>query len=42
MRFTINGRAYDADVDIRTSILDLCREHLGLRARQGIAESGPA
>jgi xanthine dehydrogenase YagT iron-sulfur-binding subunit len=30
MHFTINGRAYEADVDIRTSVLDLCREHLGL------------
>ncbi len=30
MHFTINGRGFDADVDIRTSILDLCREHLGL------------
>ena len=30
MHFTINGQSYDADVDIRTSVLDLCREHLGL------------
>ncbi|WP_210358158.1 2Fe-2S iron-sulfur cluster-binding protein [Sphingomonas beigongshangi] len=30
MRFTINGQSYQADVDIRTSLLDLCREHLGL------------
>lgn len=30
MHFTINGRTYETDVDIRTSILDLCREHLGL------------
>jgi xanthine dehydrogenase YagT iron-sulfur-binding subunit len=30
MHFTINGEAHDADVDIRTSILDLLREHLGL------------
>ena len=30
MHFTINGRAYDADVDLRTSLLDLLREHLGL------------
>jgi len=30
MQFTINGRAFEADVDIRTSLLDLCREHLGL------------
>ena len=30
MRFSINGRAVDADVDTRTSLLDLLREHLGL------------
>lgn len=30
MQFTINGRAAEAHVDIRTSLLDLCREHLGL------------
>jgi xanthine dehydrogenase YagT iron-sulfur-binding subunit len=30
MQFTINGSTYEADVDVRTSVLDLCREHLGL------------
>ena len=30
MQFTINGRTRHADVDIRTSVLDLLREHLGL------------
>lgn len=30
MHFTINGQRYEADVDLRTSVLDLCREHLGL------------
>ena len=30
MHFTINGHAYEADLDIRTTVLDLCREHLGL------------
>ena len=30
MHFTINGQSHDADVDIRTTLLDLCREHLGL------------
>src|SRR6266436_2112828 len=30
MRFTINGRAYDAEFDVRTSLLDLLREHLQL------------
>ncbi len=30
MRFTINDRQVDATVDVRTSLLDLLREHLGL------------
>ncbi len=30
MHFTINGQSYDAEPDIRTSVLDLLREHLGL------------
>jgi xanthine dehydrogenase YagT iron-sulfur-binding subunit len=30
MRFSINGQSYDIDVDLRTSLLDLLREHLGL------------
>ena len=30
MQFTINDKSYTADVDIRTSLLDLAREHLGL------------
>ncbi len=30
MHFTINGRHYEAEPDIRTTVLDLCREHLGL------------
>lgn len=30
MHFTINGISHEADVDVRTSLLDLCREHLGL------------
>ena len=30
MHFTINGQTYDSDVDVRTSVLDLCREHIGL------------
>ena len=30
MHFTINGQAYEAEPDIRTTLLDLCREHLGL------------
>ena len=30
MRSTINGQPLEAEVDIRTSLLDLAREHLGL------------
>ncbi|UUL82662.1 2Fe-2S iron-sulfur cluster-binding protein [Sphingomonas qomolangmaensis] len=30
MQFTINGISYSADPDIRTSLLDLLREHVGL------------
>ena len=30
MNFTINGKTYDAEPDIRTSVLDLLREHVGL------------
>jgi xanthine dehydrogenase YagT iron-sulfur-binding subunit len=30
MHFTINGESRSADVDIRTSLLDLLREHVGL------------
>jgi xanthine dehydrogenase YagT iron-sulfur-binding subunit len=30
MDFRINGRAIQADVDLRTSLLDLLRDHLGL------------
>ncbi|MBS0480305.1 MAG: 2Fe-2S iron-sulfur cluster binding domain-containing protein [Proteobacteria bacterium] len=30
MRITINGAPYEIEVDVRTTLLDLCREHLGL------------
>jgi len=30
MHFTINGRSYDAELDIRISLLDLLRDNLGL------------
>lgn len=30
MRFTINGKPVDIEVDLRTSLLDLLRDHLGL------------
>ncbi|MDB5681173.1 MAG: 2Fe-2S iron-sulfur cluster binding protein [Sphingomonas bacterium] len=30
MRITINGISHEVEVDVRTTLLDLCREHLGL------------
>lgn len=30
MKLTINQKSYELDVDIRTTVLDVCREHLGL------------
>jgi len=30
MHFKMNGKLHEADIDVRTSVLDLCREHLGL------------
>jgi xanthine dehydrogenase YagT iron-sulfur-binding subunit len=30
MEFTINGQLHNADLDLRTSLLDLLRDHLGL------------
>ncbi len=30
MSFTINGKVYDTDIDTRTTVLDLLREHVGL------------
>lgn len=30
MQFRINGEVHDAEIDVRTSVLDLLREHLGL------------
>jgi xanthine dehydrogenase YagT iron-sulfur-binding subunit len=30
MKLQINQVMHDIDVDIRTSLLDVCREHLGL------------
>ena len=30
MRFTINGQSFEAEPDIRTTLLDLLREHAGL------------
>ena len=30
MRITVNGEAHEVEVDVRTTLLDLLREHLGL------------
>lgn len=40
MRFSVNGEPYDMDVDIRTSPLDLLREHLQLAGTKKGCDQG--
>jgi xanthine dehydrogenase YagT iron-sulfur-binding subunit len=40
MDFRINGRAVTVDVDLRTSLLDLLREHLGLTGAKKGCDQG--
>jgi xanthine dehydrogenase YagT iron-sulfur-binding subunit len=40
MRFTINGRTIEAAADIRTSLLDLLREHLHLTGTKKGCDQG--
>ncbi len=40
MHFTINGQPYDVDVDVRTSLLDLLRDHLGLTGTKAGCNQG--
>src|ERR1700686_1507209 len=40
MRFTINGRPYDAQFDVRTSLLDLLRDHLHLAGTKKGCDQG--
>ncbi|WP_442680505.1 2Fe-2S iron-sulfur cluster-binding protein [Sphingomonas sp. ASY06-1R] len=40
MQFTINGQAVEASVDIRTSLLDLLREHLQLSGTKKGCDQG--
>ena len=40
MRFTINGQAAEVDADLRTSLLDLLREHLGLMGSKKGCDQG--
>lgn len=40
MRFTINGEAVDIEVDLRTSLLDLLRDHLGLTGAKKGCDQG--
>src|SRR5213592_2751542 len=40
MHFTINGAAVDVSVDIRTSLLDLLREHLDLTGAKKGCDQG--
>jgi xanthine dehydrogenase YagT iron-sulfur-binding subunit len=40
MRFTINGKAVETEVDVRTSLLDLLRDHLGLTGSKKGCDQG--
>ena len=40
MRFHVNGSAFDVDVDPRTSLLDLLRDHLGLTGSKKGCDQG--
>jgi xanthine dehydrogenase YagT iron-sulfur-binding subunit len=40
MQFTINGRSQTVDCDVRTSLLDLLREHLGLTGTKKGCDQG--
>src|SRR6201995_5632336 len=40
MHFLINGRDFDIEVDVRTSLLDLVREHLGLTGTKKGCDQG--
>jgi xanthine dehydrogenase YagT iron-sulfur-binding subunit len=40
MQFTVNGRSYDLALDIRTSVLDLLREHLHLTGTKKGCDQG--
>ena len=40
MQFNINGRPYSADADLRTSLLDLLRDHLGLTGSKKGCDQG--
>jgi xanthine dehydrogenase YagT iron-sulfur-binding subunit len=40
MRYTINGRPVEVSVDLRTSLLDLLRDHLGLSGTKKGCDQG--
>ena len=40
MQFTVNGQSHTLAVDIRTSLLDLLREHLGLTGTKKGCDQG--
>lgn len=40
MQFNINGRRHDLTLDLRTSLLDLLREHLGLTGTKKGCDQG--
>jgi len=40
MYFDVNGRSYEVDLDVRTSVLDLLRDHLGLTGTKKGCDQG--
>ncbi|WP_349237180.1 hypothetical protein [Bosea sp. ASV33] len=42
MRFNINGNSVEVEADLRTSLLDILRDHLGLTGSKKGATRGPA
>ena len=40
MKFKVNGQKHDLDVDVRTSLLDLLREHLELQGTKKGCDQG--
>ena len=40
MHFTVNGRSHDVEADVRTSLLDLLREHLQLTGTKKGCDQG--
>ena len=41
MHFSVNGQKHEIDVDVRSSVLDLLREQLGLTGSKKGRDHGP-